>query len=84
MAEQYGKYILTASNMSKAQKQGATITVKQTDGAMLFRLRFDNNVSQPLRYIRNYVDNPHRKEFVKSLRAHNVDESVIEQMLRKK
>jgi hypothetical protein len=77
MAEKYSNYLVFSSNASR--KQRASVTVRRDDGAIVARVF--SNKSQPLRYLRNWINCEERLDLITQLKGNGVPEAVIKQVV---
>jgi hypothetical protein len=77
MSEIIGNYRVFSSNASS--KQRASVTVRQQDGAIVARVY--SAKSQPLRFLRNWINCEERLELVDQLRGNGVPPDVIKDII---
>jgi hypothetical protein len=75
MAEHIDGYTITASNASVKASQQGNVTVRDSSGEILARVY--THRSQPLKWLRRWVDSKERKELVAQLQKANVSAETI-------
>lgn len=80
MAELIQGYIVSSSNSSS--KQPSSITVKNSNGTILARVRSDE--CKLLSKVRLWANHPLRAELTAQLKSCNVQEEIIQEILKPK
>jgi len=66
---------------SYSSRQDSSLTIKR-DGMILARMRFKEPICDPLRQIQMYPANPYRQELIGQLRAAQVPEEDIAEIMK--
>jgi hypothetical protein len=77
MAEIIGNYRVYSSNSSRNQRP--SVTVRRDDGAIVARIYSEK--SQPLRFLRNWINCTERLELVDQLRGNGVPPGIIKEII---
>lgn len=75
-----GPYTASSNNASK--RQSASLCIKNADGVIMCKMRFEEPLSDPLRIIQTDPTSKYRKEFVERLVAAGVPASDVAMILR--
>jgi hypothetical protein len=79
MAEKFDNYLVYSSNASKLQRP--CVTVRRDDGAIVARVF--SQKSQPLRYLRNWINCEERLDLIRQLKENCVEPHIIQKILTK-